>query len=143
MAIHTPDGVKPAVFAPLLPDRFARRPRRTPPRGLQWRPWGSPPAQQGFQGGDRRGLVDQLDDLQDLGVIAFYLTPIGASASHHRYHPYDAAQGDPRLGGTAALRELLDAAHNRGQTRAVTLDVDLSGLVPEGTRVDDSWNRGR
>jgi hypothetical protein len=89
MAIHTPDWVKHAVFDQIFPDRFARRPHRTPPRGIQWRSWGSPPEQQGFQGGDLLGIVDKLDYLQDLGVAALYLTPIFASASNHRYHTYD------------------------------------------------------
>jgi cyclomaltodextrinase / maltogenic alpha-amylase / neopullulanase len=36
------------------------------------------------------------------------------SASNHRYHTYDYFTVDPLLGGDAALRELLDAAHARG-----------------------------
>jgi len=49
-----------------------------------------------------------------MSVTALYLTPIFASASNHRYHPYDYYQVDPLLGGNAALRELLDAALDRG-----------------------------
>jgi cyclomaltodextrinase / maltogenic alpha-amylase / neopullulanase len=68
MAIQTPDWVKHAVFYQIFPDRFARSPRSTPPQGIQWRPWGTPPEQQGFQGGDLRGIIDKLDYLQDLGL---------------------------------------------------------------------------
>jgi cyclomaltodextrinase / maltogenic alpha-amylase / neopullulanase len=128
MAIHTPDWVKHAVFYQIFPDRFARSPRRTPPQGIQLRPWGSPPEQQGFQGGDLLGIVDQLDYLQDLGVTALYLTPIFASASNHRYHTYDYNQVDPLLGGNASLRELLDAAHGRG------LRVILDGVFNHASR---------
>ena len=45
---------------------------------------------------------------------ALYLTPVFASASNHRYHTYDYLAVDPLLGGDDALRELLDAAHDRG-----------------------------
>jgi cyclomaltodextrinase len=128
MAIQTPEWVKHAVFYQIFPDRFARSPRSTPPRGIQLKPWGSPPEQQGFQGGDLLGVVDQLDYLQDLGVTALYLTPIFASASNHRYHPYDYYQVDPLLGGNAALRELLDEAHSRG------MRVILDGVFNHASR---------
>ena len=68
----------------------------------------------GFKGGDLYGVVERLDELAELGVTALYLTPIFASASNHRYHAYDYLTVDPLLGGDAALRELLDAAHGRG-----------------------------
>ena len=60
------------------------------------------------------GIVEHLDYLDELGVNALYLTPIFASASNHRYHTYDYFAVDPLLGGDDALRELLDAAHDRG-----------------------------
>jgi neopullulanase len=128
MAIHTPDWVKHAVFYQIFPDRFARSPRSTPPRGIQLRPWGSPPEHQGFQGGDLLGVVDKLDYVQDLGVTALYLTPIFASASNHRYHPYDYYHVDPLLGGNAALRELLEEAHGRG------MRVILDGVFNHASR---------
>jgi cyclomaltodextrinase / maltogenic alpha-amylase / neopullulanase len=113
MAIHTPDWVKHAVFYQIFPDRFARSPRLNHSRGIQFKPWGSPPEAQGFQGGDLLGIVDKLDYLQDLGVTALYLNPIFAAAANHRYHTYDYYEVDPLLGGKAALRELLDQAHAR------------------------------
>src|SRR5262245_8438354 len=114
MAIQTPDWVKHAIFYQIFPDRFARSPGSMPPCGVQFKPWGSPPELQGFQGGDLLGIVDKLNYLRALGITALYLTPIFASASNHRYHTYDYLQVDPLLGGDAALRELLDAAHARG-----------------------------
>lgn len=111
---QTPDWVKHAVFYQIFPDRFARSRRTSHPRGIRLKPWGSPPEEQGYQGGDLRGIVDRLDYLQQLGVTALYLNPIFASASNHRYHTYDYYRVDPLLGGNAALRELLDEAHARG-----------------------------
>jgi neopullulanase len=113
MSIKTPEWVKRAVFYQIFPDRFARSPRTKHPRGLHFKPWGSPPAEQGFQGGDLYGVVDKLDYLADLGVTALYLNPVFASAANHRYHTYDYLHIDPLLGGNAALAELIEAAHQR------------------------------
>ena len=109
----SPDWLKDAIFYQIFPDRFARSPRMHHPRGIRLKPWGSPPEEQGYQGGDLHGIVDKLDYLQFLGVNALYLNPIFSSASNHRYHTYDYYQVDPLLGGNDALRELLDAAHGR------------------------------
>lgn len=111
--VHTPDWVKHAVFYQIFPDRFARSPRTHHPRGLTFKPWGAPPAEQGYQGGDLRGIADRLDYLKELGITALYLNPVFMSASNHRYHTYDYMVVDPLLGGDAALRELIDAAHAR------------------------------
>lgn len=113
MTIHTPEWVKHAIFYQIFPDRFARSPRTPHPKGLQFKAWGTPPEEQGFQGGDLYGVVDKLDYLQELGINAIYFNPIFSSASNHRYHTFDYMQVDPLLGGNATLRELLDEAHKR------------------------------
>jgi cyclomaltodextrinase / maltogenic alpha-amylase / neopullulanase len=128
MVIHTPDWVKHAVFYQIFPDRFARSPRLRHPAGIQFKPWGSPPEEQGFQGGDLLGIVDRLDYLRDLGITALYLTPIFAAAANHRYHTYDYYEVDPLLGGNAALRELLDQAHARD------MRVVLDGVFNHASR---------
>lgn len=128
MTITTPEWVKHAIFYQIFPDRFARSSRMQHPRGLTLKPWGSPPAEQGFQGGDLRGIVDKLDYLQTLGVTALYLNPIFASAANHRYHTFDYFQVDPLLGGNEALRELLDETHRR-QMRVV-----LDGVFNHASR---------
>lgn len=107
-----PDWVQDAVFYQIFPDRFARSGRVPAPGPLE--PWEAPPTADGFKGGDLHGICDGLDELVDLGVTALYLNPVFASASNHRYHTYDYGVVDPLLGGTAALRALIDAAHARG-----------------------------
>ncbi|HLF89131.1 MAG TPA: glycoside hydrolase family 13 protein [Anaerolineales bacterium] len=114
MNITTPSWIHNAVFYQIFPDRFARSSRTPHPRGIQFKPWGSDPAEQGFQGGDLYGIVEKLDYLKDLGITALYLNPIFTSAANHRYHAFDYMAVDPLLGGNAALRELLDQAHARG-----------------------------
>lgn len=126
MSIVTPEWVKDAVFYQVFPDRFARSGRVEAPGPLE--DWDSPPTLHGFKGGDLYGVVDRLDELADLGITAIYLTPVFSSASNHRYHTYDYLEVDPLLGGEAALRELLDAAHARG------MRVILDGVFNHASR---------
>ncbi len=108
----TPAWVRDAVFYQLFPDRFAASERVSKPGPLE--PWDASPTNYGFKGGDLLGIVEHLDHIASLGVNALYLTPVFKSASNHRYHTYDYLAVDPLLGGDAALRELLDRAHDRG-----------------------------
>lgn len=128
MKINSPEWVKHAIFYQIFPDRFARSSRIHHAKGISFKKWGSSPKEQGFQGGDLLGIVDKLDYLQELGITAIYLNPIFASASNHRYHPYDYFQVDPLLGGNDALRELLTETHNRN------MRVILDGVFNHASR---------
>jgi alpha-amylase len=86
-----------------------------------------------FHGGDLRGLIQQLDELADLGVTALWITPVvknidgfvtGAGFPDWGYHGYwadDFNRLDPRFGSEEDLAELVEEAHARGI--AVLLDV--------------------
>ena len=126
MPIVTPEWVKDAVFYQVFPDRFARSGRVDEPGPLE--PWDTPPTVHGFKGGDLYGVAERLPYLADLGITAIYLNPIFSSASNHRYHTYDYMTVDPLLGGDAALRELIDAAHARG------MKVVLDGVFNHASR---------
>jgi cyclomaltodextrinase / maltogenic alpha-amylase / neopullulanase len=112
MTVDTPAWARDAVFYQVFPDRFASS-RRVPKPGTM-EPWDAPPTNEGYKGGDLLGIAERLDELADLGITALYLNPVFAAASNHRYNAYDYLSVDPLLGGDAALRELLDAAHDRG-----------------------------
>ena len=112
MTVDTPAWVRDAIFYQVFPDRFAASERVHKSGTLE--PWDAPPTVHGFKGGDLRGVAERLGYLEDLGVTALYLNPVFASAANHRYHTYDYLTVDPLLGGDDALRELLDAAHDRG-----------------------------
>ena len=125
-AVDVPEWVQDAVFYQIFPDRFAKSARVPKPSGLE--PWSAPPTVHGYKGGDLLGVVERLDHLEALGVSALYLNPIFRSASNHRYHTHDYHHVDPLLGGDAALRELLDAAHARG------MRVVLDGVFNHASR---------
>lgn len=116
MSVTTPDWVKDAIFYQIFPDRFAKSARVGKPHQLET--WDSPPTTHGFKGGDLIGVIEHLDHLVELGVNAIYFCPIFQSAANHRYHTHDYFQVDPILGGNAAFKELIDAAHAR-QIRVV------------------------
>lgn len=123
---ETPDWVRDAVFYQIFPDRFARSVSVPKPRHLD--EWGAPPTYHGYQGGDLVGVVEHLGHLVDLGVNALYFTPVFQSASNHRYHTHDYEKVDPMLGGTPALRRLVDEAHARG------MRVVLDGVFNHASR---------
>ncbi|MCZ7546585.1 MAG: glycoside hydrolase family 13 protein [Anaerolineae bacterium] len=125
-AVVTPEWVKDAVFYQIFPDRFAKSEAVPKPANLE--AWDAPPTAQGFKGGDLRGVLEHLDYLEALGINAIYLNPVFQSASNHRYHTHDYYQVDPILGGNAALRALLDAAHARG------IRVVLDGVFNHASR---------
>lgn len=131
MQITTPDWVKNAVFYQIFPDRFAKGQRVQLAQQLGIREpegWELPPSLQGYKGGDLWGVGDRLDYLKELGINAIYFTPIFQSASNHRYHTHDYYQVDPLLGGNEALKDLLDAAHERD------IRVVLDGVFNHASR---------
>ncbi|MFK7846836.1 MAG: glycoside hydrolase family 13 protein [Rhodothermales bacterium] len=128
IVIRTPDWVKHAIFYQIFPDRFKRGSEVAPPPGVTFKPWGTRPEAQGFQGGDLYGVIESLPYLLDLGITALYLNPIFSSAANHRYHTFDYYQVDPLLGGNDALRALLDAAHEKD------MKVVLDGVFNHASR---------
>jgi cyclomaltodextrinase len=109
--MHTPDWVRDTIFYQIFPDRFARGARLTKPDYLE--AWDAAPTFRGYKGGDLYGIIEHLDHIQTLGATALYLTPIFQAAPHHRYNTHGYYQVDPLLGGTQALRTLLDVCHTR------------------------------
>ncbi len=125
-AVKTPEWVKDAIFYQIFPDRFAFSKHIEKPHNLE--AWESPPTIHGFKGGDLYGVIEHLDYLSDLGVNALYFNPIFQSAANHRYHTQDYYRVDPILGGNAAFRALLDAAHARN------MRVILDGVFNHASR---------
>jgi len=95
----------------------------------------------GFQGGDLKGLTQQLDELADLGVTALWINPVQLQMPHsltaqaparlglpefehwgfHGYWIADFQRMEPQFGTVADLKHLVDEARKRGIK--VVLDV--------------------
>ncbi|MDQ1592871.1 MAG: hypothetical protein QOG71_3498, partial [Pyrinomonadaceae bacterium] len=67
-----------------------------------------------FFGGDLKGIEQQLDYLQSIGVDTLYLNPIFKARSNHRYDTDNFLEVDPALGGDAALASLKTELERRG-----------------------------
>lgn len=74
-----------------------------------------------FYGGDLIGIKDYLDYIKSLGVTILYLSPVVWSQSNHRYDTADYMEVDPYAGCNEDLKDLCDAAHQRGMR--VVLDA--------------------
>ena len=78
--------------------------------------------------GDLRGIIDSLDELEELGVEALWLTPIQESESYHAYDTVDYFSIDKRFGTIEDYRELMYKAHEKGMT--VLMDLVLNHTSP-------------
>lgn len=69
-------------------------------------------------GGDLKGIQNHLDYLQDLGVTALWLNPViendMPNRTEHGYAFTNHYRVDPRIGGDAAYKQLIQAAHAKG-----------------------------
>lgn len=73
-----------------------------------------------YQGGDWRGLRNNLDYLEELGVTALWISPVVRNVEtdanvdgYHGYWAQDLRATNPHFGDIAELRELVAAAHDR------------------------------
>lgn len=90
--------------------------------------------------GDFKGLISQLDYIQDLGFTAIWVTPPVENRSgldYHGYHAYDFYTVDPRLESPdASYQDFIDAAHAKGLK--VIQDVVINHSSQYGLR-DHVW----
>ncbi|MCA9635047.1 MAG: alpha-amylase [Myxococcales bacterium] len=73
-----------------------------------------------YHGGDWKGIEDNLDYLEELGVTTLWISPVvknvETDANFDGYHGYwaqDFTETNPHFGDIIALRSLVDAAHER------------------------------
>lgn len=104
-----------------------------------------------FHGGDLAGVIDRLDDLQEMGVGTIWLSPIFAMRTdkffgHGAFHGYwieDFERIEPRFGDEAALARLSDELHRRGMK--LVLDIVLNHVAMDSPRVRQKpeWFHGK
>ncbi len=74
--------------------------------------------QGGRHGGDLRGIIDNLDYIENLGATALWSTPMcednDSRGSYHGYAQSDVYRIDPRIGTNEEYVELADGLHQRG-----------------------------
>ncbi len=81
--------------------------------------------------GDFKGIIDQLDYIQDLGFTAIWITPIVQNRSpldYHGYHAWDFNTVDPRLESDGVtFQTLIDSVHARGMKIILDIVTNHSG----------------
>jgi glycosidase len=142
------------TFYQILPDRFSdgkenERPCFDYQNPAQYRTTDKKAWMQaglGFTGGTIAGIYSKLDYLEGLGITGLWLNPtFKQRADLNTYHGYgiqDFLALDPRFGTVQELRDLIDAAHDRGMV--VILDIvidhtannwfygpDVTGIIEE------------
>ncbi|HET7828985.1 MAG TPA: alpha-amylase family glycosyl hydrolase, partial [Candidatus Limnocylindrales bacterium] len=84
------------------PNRFGGTTPREQPRGRD------------YMGGDLKGVDQQLDYLQSLGVTAIYFNPIFDAGSNHSYDTQDYTKVDPYFGTQKDFDNLVKHAKSMG-----------------------------
>ena len=122
-------------------------------------PPADPPTAGSRAGGTLRGVTTAIEDgfFSSLGVSALWLSPVYVNPEearegregegdylyegYHGYWPLESRAVDPKIGGEAALHELIAAAHAQGIR--VLLDLVPNHLYEANPRVaehaDDDW----
>ncbi|OJF90294.1 pullulanase [Alkalibacterium sp. 20] len=135
----------------MLTDRFADGDEtNNNPYGLDYENADNPRGT--YQGGDFKGVTQNLDYLDELGVSTIWITPIvenvghdveakSANGSYYAYHGYwakDFEELNPHLGTLAEFHELIDSAAARGIN--IMVDVVLNhpgyGMHPDNGIAD-------
>lgn len=109
-----------------------------------------------YHGGDFRGLINNLDYMEKLGINTLWITPIVDNIDYnlasqapykyqYGYHGYwakDFTKIDEHLGDLDTFKELIDKAHDRGIK--IMVDVVLNhtgyGLKPTDTNTNNLTN---
>lgn len=74
--------------------------------------------------GDIRGMTSRLDYIQDLGVEAVWLMPIGPSPSYHKYDVTDYRGIHPDYGTMEDFKNFVEEAHQRDINVVIDLVVN-------------------
>ncbi|MDB5247003.1 MAG: alpha-amylase [Segetibacter sp.] len=111
----------------LMPDRFANGDTTNDKFATMADPLADRKSPYLRHGGDFKGIINNLDYLQELGVTALWLTPViendellkqegpqRMQAGYHGYHFTDHYKVDPRFGGTEGYIQFAKAVHQRG-----------------------------
>ncbi|MGE7611702.1 pullulanase [Paenibacillus sp. NPDC101420] len=98
-----------------------------------------------YHGGDFRGMIDNLDYLQELGINTLWITPIvdnidfnkGDGFKQYGYHGYwakDFTKLDEHLGDMETFKELIEKAHDKGIKIMVDVVLNHTGY---GLKAED------
>lgn len=132
--------MKRAVFYQIFVDRFYMADHEKDKSYINCS-WGDIPTPKSFAGGDLKGITEKLDYIRNLGCNAIYLTPVFCSVSNHKYDISDYYQVDPQFGTNEDLKELVDAAHQKGMK--IVLDAVFNHCSENLMQFQDVLEKGK
>lgn len=110
--VSPPGWAADAVIYNIFPDSFAggRRSISCVPAQKEWKG----ETTRGMLGGTVRGILENLDYIDEMGFNCIYLNPIFAAGEYHKYDLLDYYHIDPCFGTDGDFRELVENCHGRG-----------------------------
>ena len=107
-----PAWAQDAVVYNIFPDSFATGRRFISGKSSE-KEWNGQ-ITRGKLGGTLRGVIENLDYIQELGATCIYMNPIFAAGEYHKYDLLDYHHIDPCFGTDEDFRQLVNDCHARG-----------------------------
>ena len=107
-----PAWAQDAVVYNIFPDSFATGRRFISGKSSE-KEWNGK-ITRGKLGGTLRGVIENLDYIQELGATCIYMNPIFAAGEYHKYDLLDYHHIDPCFGTDEDFRQLVNDCHARG-----------------------------
>lgn len=98
-----------------------------------------------WNGGNLKGLIQQLDYLKDLGVTALWVSPVLKQVvfqeSYHGYGTQNFLQIDPHFGTNEEFKDFVQAAHEKGLYVVMDVIINHTGNVFEYEDPEVSYSK--
>lgn len=107
-----PDWVRSAVIYNIFPDSFATGYRYLKNKGDEKQFMGQKTVSR--LGGTVRGIAENADYLEKLGINCIYINPLFAAGEYHKYDTIDYKTVDPCFGTNEDFREMVKTMHTHG-----------------------------
>lgn len=111
--LTVPSWFQSAIVYNIFPDSFAGGRRSICPKERA-KKLGNGTTSRSKNGGTLRGIMENLDYIQEMGFNCIYLNPIFTAGEYHKYDVVDYYHIDPCFGTDEDFGSLVDAAHEKG-----------------------------
>ncbi|MBE6024750.1 MAG: alpha-glycosidase [Cellulosilyticum sp.] len=134
-----PEWAKNAIIYQIYPDSFATLKAHISKAGMEIINLDGSISKSKF-GGTLKGITQNLDYIENLGITCIYLTPIFKAQSWHKYDTIDYFEIDPCLGTKSEFREFVKECHRR--SIKVILDGVFNHSSPDFFAFKDILEKG-
>ncbi len=110
--VNPPAWAKDAIIYNIFPDSFATSKDFISKKSITLNHNGV--SVSGRNGGTIKGITENVEYLQNLGVNAIYINPIFAAGEYHKYDLVDYFSIDPCFGTNEDFKELVNVYHDHG-----------------------------